>query len=156
MTGRPGGATTGICNSTAAVRQPDRSSWTPCWKAGRDAIAGFRAAMGAPAAIAVGTDGQNSIHVLKLAAAGPCPILRQFRGHADYVTSVGVSSDGRLPCVRFGGWDRLSLEPGVVRAARDRCRTLGAELSVKNNQLVATEVLPSGPLFAKGFAKGMF
>lgn len=116
-----------------------------CWIPGGD---------GRPAAIAVGTDGQNSIHVLKLAAAGPCPILRQFRGHADYVTSVGASSDGRyLVSGSADGtvclWSLESFERGATALGR-----WGAELSVKNNQLVATEVLPSGPLFAKGLRQG--
>lgn len=116
-----------------------------CWIPGGD---------GRPAAIAVGTDGQNSIHVLGLAAAGPCPILRQFRGHADYVASVGASSDGRyLVSGSADGtvclWSLELFERGATALGR-----WGAEFSVKNNQLVATEVLPSGPLFAKGLRHG--
>ena len=59
-------------------------------------------AKGQPLAIAVGTDVQNSVYVYRLAAQGPCPVLRHFRGHHDYVTSVGVSRDLRLPRFRLG------------------------------------------------------
>ncbi len=116
-----------------------------CWIPDRD---------GNPAAIAVGTDGQNSIHVFRLAETGICPLLRQFRGHYDYVASVGVSSDGRyLASGSADGtvclWSLESFENGTAALGR-----WGAQLAVKNNQLVATTVLPAGPLFAKGLREG--
>lgn len=109
---------------------------------------------GPPAAIAVGTDRQNTVHVFQLVEAGPCPTLRQYRGHADYVASVGASSDGRYlvsgsadgtVCI----WSLESFQRGAASLGR-----WGAEFSVKNNELVATKVLPSGPLFAKGLREG--
>ncbi len=50
---------------------------------------------GKPRAIAVGTDRQNSLYVFRLVEEGACPLLRHFRGHNDFVTSVGVSHDAR-------------------------------------------------------------
>ncbi len=57
-----------------------------CWIADRQ---------GKPLAIAVGTDVQDSIYVYRLVEKGPCPILRHFRGHHDYVTSLALSRDLR-------------------------------------------------------------
>lgn len=45
--------------------------------------------------LAVGTDHQNGIFVYGLPVDGKCPLLRYFRDHTDWVTSVSASSDGR-------------------------------------------------------------
>jgi WD40 repeat protein len=109
---------------------------------------------GAPAAIAVGTDVQNGIYVYRLAAEGDCPLLRHFRGHSDYVTSVGVSRDGRylVSCSADGSvmlWSLALLEQGGAVVGR-----WGAELAVQAAGLVAQTVHPAGPLFGKGLRSG--
>lgn len=109
---------------------------------------------GAPAALAVGTDVQNSVYVFGLAADGDCPILRRFRGHADYVTSVSVSRDARyLISGSADGtmcfWSLADYQRGATTAGR-----WGATFAVRDNRLVAEKVHPAGPLFARGVRSG--
>ena len=109
---------------------------------------------GSPWAIAVGTDVQNGVYVYRLAAEGVCPLLRHFRGHNDYVTSVGVSRDRRylVSCSADGTamlWSLTLLEQGAASAGR-----WGAELAVEGAALVAKTVHPAGPLFGKGLRPG--
>jgi len=109
---------------------------------------------GRPYAIVVGTDVQNSVYVCRLVEQGPCPILRHFRGHHDFVTSVGVSRDLRY--VVSGSAD------GTVRiwSLRDHQQGTaplskwGADFAVRGDQLVVQTVLPAGPLPRKGMSEG--
>lgn len=109
---------------------------------------------GQPVAIVVGTDRQDSVYVCRLVEQGPCPILRHFRGHHDYVTSVGVSQD--LAYVVSGSadgtvivWSLAGCAPGPTTAGR-----WGAEFAVQEEQLVVKEVQPAGPLFRRGLQVG--
>ncbi|MGO8745895.1 MAG: caspase family protein [Thermoguttaceae bacterium] len=111
-------------------------------------------AKGRPLAIAVGTDVQNSVYVYRLAAQGPCPVLRHFRGHHDDVTSVGVSRDLRYlvsgsadGTINF--WSLSGLEQGDTIAGR-----WGADLTVRGDQLVGVSVPPAGPLWFRGVRPG--
>ncbi|MCC6127139.1 MAG: caspase family protein [Pirellulales bacterium] len=111
-------------------------------------------AAGKPFAIAVGTDRQNSIYVCKLADRGPCPILRHFRGHNDYLTSLGVSRDLKYlvsgaadGTIRF--WSLAELTRG-----REPLGYWGADFAVEGGKLLAKKVHPAGPLFHKGVRDG--
>jgi len=109
---------------------------------------------GKPFAIAVGTDVQNGIYVCRLVEDGPCPVLRYFRGHHDYVTSVGVSSDLRYlvsgsadGTVRF--WSLAAYEKGEQAFGR-----WGVDFAVVGGELQVTTIHEAGPLFRKGIRKG--
>lgn len=111
-------------------------------------------AQGNPYAIAVGTDTQNSLYVYRLAERGPCPLLRHFRGHHDFLTSVGISGDRRyLVSGAADGtirvWSLADLQEGTAPAGR-----LGAALNVAGGKLVVGEMHPAGPLFGKGVRQG--
>jgi WD40 repeat protein len=116
-----------------------------CWLPGED---------GQPIAVAVGTGVQNSIYVCRLAQQGACPILRHFRGHFDYVTSLCASRDGRyLASGSADGTVRVwSLSSYLKGRAPDG--RWGAELAVKDGRLMVTSIDPAGPLFYKGVREG--
>lgn len=105
-------------------------------------------------AVAAGTDLQNGIYVYRLVREGRCPMLRYFRGHHDFVTSVAVSRDLRyLASSSADGtiifWSLALLEQGADVRGR-----WGADFSVKGKDLVARDVHPAGPLFARGVRDG--
>jgi len=109
---------------------------------------------GRPAAVAVGTDVQNSIYVHRLGQAGQLPLLRHFRGHYDVVNSLGVSRDLRYLAsgsadgtVRI--WSLSGYEEGVSPSSR-----WGADLAVRGRELVAQAVHEAGPLYGKGLRSG--
>ncbi|MEX2118700.1 MAG: hypothetical protein WD847_03745 [Pirellulales bacterium] len=109
---------------------------------------------GNPVAIAVGTDLQNSIYVCRLADRGACPILRHFRGHHDYLTSLGVSRDMRYlisgsadGTVRF--WNLADYALGRQPAGR-----WGAQFAVRGGRLSVEASRPAGPLFFHGVRQG--
>lgn len=109
---------------------------------------------GQPAAVAVGTDVNNDIYVCRLADKGACPILRRFRGHWDFVTTLGVSRDGRYlvsgsadGTVRI--WSLSNYSAGRAPPGR-----WGAELAVRAEVLTVTKLDPAGPLFYKGVREG--
>ncbi len=52
-------------------------------------------AQGQPYGIAVGTAQQHGVFVYALPRQGACRLLRYFRDHSGWVTSVGASSDGK-------------------------------------------------------------
>ncbi|HVX10133.1 MAG TPA: hypothetical protein VHC22_02920 [Pirellulales bacterium] len=109
---------------------------------------------GRPAAVAVGTDVQNSIYVCRLVAHGACPILRFCRGHADYVTSLSASRDGRyLASGSADGTVRIWSLSGY-RQARAAPGRWGAEFAVDGGKLLVRSIDPAGPLFHKGVRAG--
>lgn len=109
---------------------------------------------GAPAAVAVGTDGRNNLYVFGLAREGDCPLLRQFRGHESAVTSLGVSHDlrylvsssrdGTVICWSLRDHDR---SPASVNR-------WGAEFAVEEGKLTVTAIREDGPLYARGMRFG--
>jgi hypothetical protein len=126
---------------------------------------------GNPFAIAVGTDRQNSIYVFRLAEEGRCPILRHFRGHQDYVISLGVSrdrkyllsgsADGTVGLWSLAGYakgreTRWGASLTVVRAGE----SLPGEGNARRNppapadQLRVAGIDPAGPLYHKGVRQG--
>jgi WD40 repeat protein len=116
---------------------------------------------GKPFAIAVGTELQNSIYVCGLAEKGTCPILRHFRGHEDYVTSVGVSADRKYlvsgaadGTIAF--WSLADLEQGATLYGRwgAELTIAGEEAAGAKGQLVVERIHPAGPLFHKGMRQG--
>jgi WD40 repeat protein len=111
-------------------------------------------APGQPLALAVGTDLQNSIYVVRVVQQGRCPILRQFRGHHDFVTSVGVSRDLRF--LASGSADGTicvwSLD-GLAEGA-DVSGRWGAEFVVQQDELRVASLRPAGPLFRRGLRPG--
>ncbi|HVC98698.1 MAG TPA: hypothetical protein VND64_33855 [Pirellulales bacterium] len=111
-------------------------------------------ANGKPVAIAVGTDVQNSIFVCRLGDDDPCPILRHFRGHFDYVTSLGVSGDARyLVSGSADGtlriWSLSACQEGEATKGR-----WGGEFAIEDGELVVKKVDPAGPLFFRGVRPG--
>ena len=111
-------------------------------------------AAGQPCAIAVGTDRQDSIYLCRLVGHGPCPVLRHFRGHSDWVTSVGVSRDRRyLVSASADGTVRVWSLADCAEGAKPRGRW-GADFEVRGQQLLVAEAYPAGPLFRKGVRKG--
>ena len=116
-----------------------------CWIADRQ---------GKPVAIAVGTDVQDSIYVFRLIEQGVCPILRHFRGHHDYVTSLAVSRDLRyLASGSADGTIMLWSLSGYEKGDDVRGRW-GADFAVRDGQLVATDLDAAGPLFRRGLRVG--
>jgi WD40 repeat protein len=111
-------------------------------------------AKGETFAIAVGTDLQNSVYVLRLVAEGRCPVLRHFRGHHDFVTSVAVSRDLRyLASASADGtvmfWSLASIERGAEVPGR-----WGADFAAQGEELAAANVHPAGTLWGKGVRSG--
>jgi WD40 repeat protein len=115
---------------------------------------------GNPAAIAVGTDVQNSIYVCRLTEQGDCPVLRHFRGHNDSVLSLAVSRDLRyLVSGSADGtlcfWSLADHESGAAPYSR-----WGAEFDLKadgpggERRLVVRRIHPAGPLYHKGVREG--
>jgi len=116
-----------------------------CWIAERQ---------GRPAAIAVGTDVQNSIFVYRLAQRGPCPILRHFRGHQDYVTSLSVSRDLRFLASGSADGTIMTWSLSQYEKGQETLGRWGAEFTVRGDQLVVTSLDAAGPLFRKGLREG--
>ena len=109
---------------------------------------------GQPWALAVGTDLQNSIYVFRLVKQGRCPLLRQFRGHHDFVTSVGVSRDLRfLASGSADGTIRVWSLDGLAAGAEVSGRW-GAEFVVLEDELRVASLRPAGPLFRRGVRPG--
>ncbi len=111
-------------------------------------------ARGNPFAIVVGTDVQNQIYVCRLVEQGICPILRQFRAHNDWVTSLGVSRD--LKYLVSGSTDGTAKIWSLADVAHGRAPAgaWGAEFAVRDNRLVAVKVHPAGPMFRRGLRDG--
>ncbi len=109
---------------------------------------------GAPIAVAVGTDVQNSIYVFGLTVEGECPVWRHYRGHQDLVTSLGMSRDGKYLASAGGDgtlrlWSLAEIAGGVSSISR-----WGAEWSIADGKLRVSRVHPAGPLHFNGVRVG--
>jgi len=109
---------------------------------------------GRPAAIAVGTDVQNSVFVCRLVEQGPCPILRHFRGHQDYVTSLSVSRDLRFLASGSADGTIMTWSLSQYEKGQEIVGRWGAEFTIRGPQLVVKALDPAGPLFRKGLREG--
>lgn len=109
---------------------------------------------GRPAAVAIGTTGQNNIYVYALADEGVCPLIRQFRGHTAAVVALGMSPDQKY--LVSGSLDRTvrvwRLDGNSPRSIQiDRW---GAEFEPQGGEVVATRVREDGPLYLRGMRQG--
>lgn len=140
QSGQPKGAITVDPEAHGNVR-------TFCWLA----------ADGETYGVALGTDVQNGVFVFAAAQEGECPLLRYFRDHNDFVTSLSCSSDGKylasssadqtikiwsLEGIRAGA-DAFAKEPGW-----------GARFRLVNDQVLLDRVLPAGTAARKGLRNG--
>ena len=104
-----------------------------------------------PAAIVVATSGRNHIYALKI-RPDKCEIIRQYRGHSSYVDSISVSKGHRfiVSCsddatVRFWKLDQ------AVTTPYDRSQNYwGADFEIRDERVVATNVINDGPLYFRG------
>jgi len=115
-----------------------------CWIPSRD---------GKPFALAVGTNKQNMIFVYRIVERGNCPLLRQFRGHQDEVTSVAVSRDLKLlssgsadGTIQF--WSLSDLQQGLTTGR------WGAGFHIVDRKFIVQAISEAGPLYAKGLRAG--
>lgn len=109
---------------------------------------------GVPYAVAIGTDVQHGVYVYGLNDAGPCPLLRYFRGHSGMVTAVTAlpdyrylvsgSADGTIRYWSLAGCG----SPSVAY------RHWGAEFAVEAAGLVVRQIDELGPLYQKGIRQG--
>ena len=111
-------------------------------------------APGEPRALAVGTDVQNSLYVFGLAQRGRCPIWRQFRGHQDFVTSVGVSRDARFLVSGSADGTIIVWSLDGLAETPEAVNRWGAEFAVQENTLRTASLQPAGPLFRRGLRPG--
>lgn len=111
-------------------------------------------AQGQPQAVAVGTDLQNSIYVYRLAKQGRCPVLRQFRGHHDFVTSLGVSRDLRFLVSGSADGTIIVWSLDGLTGAEEGWGRWGGEFAVQDDTLRVTSLRPAGPLFRRGVRPG--
>jgi len=100
-----------------------------------------------PVAVAVGTDRQHAIYVYALDPAGPS-LLRAFRGHHDWVTSLSVSRDGKY--LASGSVDGTIRFWSLSRLLQGTAARWGATLVAREGRLIVTELDPAGPLFRMG------
>ncbi len=111
-------------------------------------------AQGQPQALAVGTDLQNSIYVYRLAKQGRCPVLRQFRGHHDFVTSLGVSRDLRFLVSGSADGTIIVWSLDGLAAGDEGLGRWGGEFAVQDGSLRVTALRSAGPLFRRGVRAG--
>ena len=116
-----------------------------CWIADRE---------GKPFAIAVGTDVQNSIYVCRLAEKGPCPVLRHFRGHHDYVTSLAVSRDLRLLASSSADGTIMIWSLSELSAGSGNAGPLGSGVRGRRQGTDAQDPRSRRPIVPQGLARG--
>lgn len=113
---------------------------------------------GAPYAVAVGTALQNGVFVYGVRGKDePCPMLRHFRDHSGFVSSLSVSSDGKY--LASGALDQTiklwSLEGLSDAAGRFGPRPAwGASFVFEGGQVVVRDVLEAGTAARKGLRDG--
>ncbi|NUQ66495.1 MAG: caspase family protein [Pirellulales bacterium] len=109
---------------------------------------------GEPYAVAIGTDVQHGVYVYGLNAAGPCPLLRYFRGHNGMVNALTLSPDCRYlvsgsadGTIRYWNLDGCGNPSAVYR-------NWGAEFAAEGQRLVVRQIDELGPLYNKGVRQG--
>jgi len=113
---------------------------------------------GKPYALAVGTtEPVNGVYIYGLPLAGrTAPLLRYYRDHADRVTSIGVSPDGKYLASGSADqtikvWSLAGLAPG---AGAGMITAFGAKFEIQNDDVVATAVDKAGIAYGRGIRVG--
>ena len=136
-------------NGAAVCRIPmiaPYSNTAAYWIPGRD---------GNPAAVAIGTTGQNNVYVFAISQNGKCQLLREFRGHTGAVTCLGLSADQKY--LVSGSIDRTVRIWPLNAQEKDRdgqWDRWGAKFLVRDDQLLVTTVDAAGPLYLRGIRAG--
>lgn len=115
-----------------------------CWIAGDD---------GQPYAAAVGTDVQQGVFVFGIGGKGEaCPLLRYYRDHGGYVTSLSVSKDGKyLASASLDQTIKIwSLKGLRAQSAFGPVAGWGATFEMQNGQVVLTSAIEGGGATRKG------
>lgn len=118
-------------------------------------------AAGRPIAVAVGVDrggnGATGIFVYQLAEQGACPLLRYFRDHTDWITSLSASKDGKYlasastdQTVKIWSLAGLLAEGATFR----RAPGWGANFRLEAGRVVVGSVLEQGITARRGFKNG--
>ncbi len=109
---------------------------------------------GRPAAVAVATDKTNNIYVFRLVNTGVCPLLRQFRGHASPVSSIGISADAKY-MVSSSADVTVRIWPLRDWASDDKdLQRWGVTWREEANQLIVDQLRSDGPLRFRGVRVG--
>lgn len=123
-----------------------------CWINGAD---------GKPFAIAIGLDrggpASTGILVYRLAGEGECPLLRYYRDHVDWVTSLSVSKDRKfLASSSIDQTVKVWSLAGIEEAPNNFSKSVGwgANLQIEGGRLVVTDVLPASIATNRGLKSG--
>ena len=113
---------------------------------------------GNPYGLALGTNQQQGVFVYRLGSAGQdCPLLRYYRDHTGYVTSLSVSADGQY--LASGSIDQ-TIKIWSLAGLRDRqgpfSRSIawGATFTKQNGQVVVSSIAEAGTAARKGLRRG--
>ena len=87
-----------------------------------------------------------------------CKLVREYRGHSAAVVSVGTSADNKFVVSAsddgtVGFW-KLDEAFSKNDAKQEWMNRWGGEFEIKDNQLLAKQILEDGPLFFRGVRSG--
>lgn len=120
-----------------------------------------------PYALAIGTDVQHGVYIYGVAAGGEWPLLRYYRDHSEWVTSLSVSADGKylasasadltikiwnLEGLRTGGAEQRA----IIRQGRGFTKQVawGANFEIRNDAVVITSMSQAGIANQRGLRVG--
>ncbi len=114
-------------------------------------------------ALAVGTDKQSGVFVYRLSSRGECPLIRYFRDHTGWVTSLSVSADGKFlasasvdSSVKIWSLEGIRTWPETQLSNRDfpQGAAWGASFIHQGDQVLATRLLEAGIAYHRGLREG--
>jgi len=111
-----------------------------------------RGAEAEPWGVVLGTD--RGLFVHELAAAGPCPVVRRYRGHEDGVLALAVSEDGAW--LASGGRDGLVMVWPLtgIGGGDPLFERFGVGIRIDNGRAVVDAIDEAGPLAGRDVRAG--
>ncbi|QDU59664.1 WD domain, G-beta repeat [Planctomycetes bacterium Pan216] len=129
----------------------------PVWQGKARSYCFLKDPEGQPDYFAVGTSTQQGVFIYKLANEGECELLRYYRDHAGFVSSLSVSKDGKYlasgsvdETIKIWSLEGLRAPVGTF----PKSVAWGADFELKDGKVVLTKSLESGAAWRKGLRVG--
>ncbi|MFK8112072.1 MAG: hypothetical protein AB8B91_07705 [Rubripirellula sp.] len=105
-------------------------------------------------AVMVGSTGWNNVYAFRANDSDPPELIRQFRDHKGYITSLATSADGNYMVTGSGDTMVSVWNLQGLYTASKLVNRWGCEFEIEGDRLIVADIRENGPLYFQGVRNG--